>query len=277
MMLINGKVTTQVDALDRGLCYGDGLFETLAVLDGQPQLWQQHIQRLQAGCCQLGISMPAEELLYKETLALCQVNNQAQAVIKIILTRGEGGRGYRSSPDAGCNRIIARFNWPDYTKQQAEGINVRWCDTRLGLNPALAGIKHLNRLEQVLARNEWQSDDVAEGLMLNQQGHVIEGTMSNLFIVKNGHLLTAKLDQCGVAGIIRQLICDDVINHGLPVTERDLKKEELISADEIFVCNSLIGIWPVKCLLDEPAAPQPYIIGAVTGHVILALQSYLQR
>ena len=277
MMLINGKSATQIDALDRGLCYGDGLFETLAVLDGQPQLWPQHIHRLKTGCSRLNIVMPAEELLLQETLALCRMkgHEESRAVVKITLTRGQSGRGYRGHTQAACNRIIARFSWPDYPQHYASGIKLRWCDTRLGLNPALAGIKHLNRLEQVLARNEWSGDDVVEGLMLDQQGHVIEGTMSNLFIIKEGVLLTAAIDQSGVAGIIRQLICDDTISHGVPVIIRSLTKEQVISADEVFVCNSLIGIWPVQALLDE-SGQQNYDIGPISQKIVTALQSYQQ-
>jgi 4-amino-4-deoxychorismate lyase len=280
MMLINGKVTTQIDAQDRGLSYGDGLFETLAIIDGRPQLWQQHIQRLQAGCARLGIIMPAEELLHDEIISLYQRQPPTdrhvdQAVVKVILTRGKGERGYRVTNTARTSRIIILSAWPEYPHRHEDGISVRWCNTPLGLNPALAGIKHLNRLEQVMARNEWQDDHIAEGLMLDVQGRVIEGTMSNLFIVKNQQLQTARLDQCGIAGIIRQLICDDSIGHGLSISEQYLNKTDILAADEVFVCNSLIGIWPVKYLYDLNQ-PQDYIIGPVSQHVSSSLRAYLQ-
>ena len=277
-MLINGRSTTQIDALDRGLCYGDGLFETVAVIEGQPQLWQQHIERLSNGCRRLGMTMPAETLLRQDIQSLYRERSRDQRlpqrlVAKIIVTRGTGGRGYRITAAADCSRVISLFDWPDYPPAHGEGISVRWCNTRLGLNPALAGIKHLNRLEQVMARNEWQDDRIAEGLMLDSQGHVIEGTMTNLFIVANNQLQTARLDHCGVAGIVRQLICADSIQHGLSVCEQGLTKDDVLAADEVFVCNSLIGIWPVT-RIDDPQTPQDFAVGPVSRRISILLQQF---
>jgi len=276
-MLINGIPTTQISALDRGLCYGDGLFETLAIINGKPRLWPQHMERLKAGCLRLGLIMPDVTLIEQEILGLTATDTFATVpcVAKIILTRRQGGRGYRSSGSGECNRIISLFAWPDYPSSFDQGITVRWCHTRLGLNPALAGIKHLNRLEQVMGRSEWQDDSIAEGLMLDQQGQVIEGTMSNLFIVKGQQLLTSILDQCGIQGIIRQLIYNDRIGHGLAVTEQHLEQKDVLEADEVFICNSLIGLWPVVHLHDKQT-PKHYDVGDVSQHIRTALQSYWQ-
>jgi len=277
-MLVDGRETTQIDALDRGLCYGDGLFETLAIVDGRPQLWQQHIERLRSGCRRLDITMPAEELLLQEVTSLCrqrQQNDQPRRVAKIILTRGTGGRGYRAGV-ATSSRIIALFDWPDYPPTRNDGISVRWCRTTLGMNPALAGIKHLNRLEQVMARNEWQDESIAEGLMLDTRGRVIEGTMSNLFIVRDQCLLTPRLDQCGVAGIVRRLICEDRLGHGLAITEQDVDKPDVLAADELFVCNSLIGLWPVITIEDQQA-PKSYTVGPVTRRLQTLFNASLQK
>ena len=269
-MLIDGRETTQIDALDRGLCYGDGLFETLAIIDGRPRLWQQHLERLQEGCRRLAITMPAEAVLLQELSDLYRRRLQQEGpsprlVARIILTRGKGGRGYRATGTTGAtgSRIIALFDWPDHPPARNDGIRVRWCKTPLGINPALAGIKHLNRLEQVMARNEWQDDNIAEGLMLDTRGRVIEGTMSNLFIVRDQRLVTPALDQCGIAGIVRRLICEDTLGHGLAVTEQDLHKNDVYAADELFVCNSLIGLWPVIAIEDKQS-PQTFSVGPVT-------------
>jgi len=276
-MLINGRETTLIDALDRGLCYGDGLFETLAIIDGRPQLWQQHLERMQEGCRRLDITMPAEGVLLQELSSLCQrrlqnARSSPRLVAKIILTRGKGGRGYRPTAATG-SRIIALFDWPDHPLAHNDGIRVRWCRTPLGINPALAGIKHLNRLEQVMARNEWQDDNIAEGLMLDTRGRVIEGTMSNLFIVRDQRLLTPVLDQCGIAGIIRRLICEDTLGHGLAVTERNMHKNDVYAADELFVCNSLIGLWPVIAI-DDQQSPQVFSVGPVTRRLQTLFNAY---
>lgn len=272
MMIINGKITTAINALNRGLQYGDGLFETLAVINKKPQLWCQHIRRLSYGCIRLGMRMPDEALLEQEVMALCEQSDE-RGVIKIILTRGQSARGYRGNNSI-CERIISLTDWPVVPTDRSKGIHLRWCKTRLGMNTALAGIKHLNRLEQVLARNEWQDDAVAEGLMEDQRGHVIEGTMSNLFIVKNKQLLTAKLDQCGVAGIIRELICNNTLDHGITVKQCRLFKKNVLEADEVFMCNSLMGIWPV-IQIDDGQQTQAYTLGPVSTQVRLSLQKYL--
>jgi 4-amino-4-deoxychorismate lyase len=127
-----------------------------------------------------------------------------------------------------------------------QGIIARFCDTRLGLNPVLAGIKHLNRLEQIMARAEWTDPDIQEGIMLDINGHVIEGTMTNLFYIKDDVLYTPSLKLAGVAGITRGMIIAISTDHGMSVIEHTCTKDELLTADELFVCNSIIGIWPIK-------------------------------
>ncbi len=261
-VLVNGSGVDQVAVADRGLHYGDGLFETLAVLDGQPRLWQRHVTRLREGCARLGIAMPDPSILYDEARALCR--EHARAVLKIIVTRGAGGRGYRPpirAQHSAPTRIVAVYPWPDYPAAYAEeGIALRVCRTRLGCNPALAGMKHLNRLEQVLARAEWDDPAIAEGLMLDQRERVIAGTMSNLFLVREGRLLTPRLDECGVAGIMRGLILESAVQQGIAVEIGDLSLECLRLADEIFVSNSVAGLWPVRRL-----AQMTYAVGPLTS------------
>jgi len=182
MFLINGELNETLSAQDRGLHYGDGVFETIAVNKGNLLCWDKHYERLQFGCQILDFACPAKELLQNEAQ---QVISDAKEVLKIILTRGAGGRGYNPPKQITPTRIVANYPWPDYSdKQVKEGVKVRICDFRLGFNPKLAGIKHLNRLEQVLARNEWTDMGIAEGLMLDQNDNIIEGTMSNIFMVQ---------------------------------------------------------------------------------------------
>ena len=197
MFLINGHISERLSAQDRGLQYGDGVFETIAVRQKELLCWEPHYRRLKTGCDFLGIDCPSSSLLINEAAQL--EYNSELAVLKIIITRGQGGRGYRPPvPKTPATRILGLYPWPDYPEENyIQGVKTKICQTRLGHNPQLAGIKHLNRLEQVLARSEWDQPEIAEGLMLDIDDNVIEGTMSNLFIIKDQKLMTPDLSQCG--------------------------------------------------------------------------------
>ena len=245
MMLVNGECKEHIEISDRGFQYGDGLFETIAVDCGQPVFLDRHLDRLNAGCRRLYIPFPGTELLTLEAQKLSQ--HSKKAVLKLILTRGSGGRGYRQPDVIQTTRVLSLHPFPNYPDiYKVLGIAARFCDTRLGLNPALAGIKHLNRLEQVIARAEWTDQGIQEGIMLDMNEHVIEGTMTNLFYIKNNALYTASLNQSGVAGIMRSIIMTISSDHDLSVIEGTITKKNLLLADEVFVCNSIIGIWPIK-------------------------------
>ncbi len=246
-ILINGQRTDRISVRDRGLNYGDGLFETMAVINGRCPFWKRHMQRLQKGCRRLQLPFPDIPLLQAEAQTLIQ--HETRAVLKLILSRGEGGRGYRYPEAAQPTRIFMRHPWPDYPEQNSQqGVQVRFCTTTLARQSALAGLKHLNRLEQVLARNEWQDAEIAEGLMLDERGNVIEGTMSNMFMVKNKRLYTTELSTCGVAGIMRGYILELACHAGMGTHIGEITKKRLGEADEIFLTNSLIGLWPVNRL-----------------------------
>jgi 4-amino-4-deoxychorismate lyase len=237
-LLINGVPGDSIAALDRGLAYGDGVFRTLAVSEGKPEFWQKHMAKLAADCAALGIAAPDAAILADEARQLLQ--GADQAVLKITVTRGIGGRGYKPPEAAMPTRIVMRAPWPAYTPEMAAaGVAVRLCDTRLGLQPRLAGVKHLNRLEQVLARDEWSDPAISEGLMQDSDGRVIEGVMSNLFVVKDGEVTTPDLTRCGVAGVMRGLLAESA-------RIADLTLSEVRGADELFLTNSLIGLWPVR-------------------------------
>jgi len=205
--------------------------------------------------------------LQQESRILCQ--DVSQAVLKIIITRGPGGRGYRPDETSTATRIVGLLPWPDYPEQYStEGVSLRFCETRLGVNPALAGIKHLNRLEQILASREWQDTEYAEGLMLDQQGNIVEGTRTNLFMIKDGKLTTPDLSQCGVAGIMRANILELACRLGLQNEITTINSEQLLQSDEVFVTNSLIGLWPVNRIEQND-----YRIGPVTRQLLSAFES----
>ncbi|MDO8827068.1 aminodeoxychorismate lyase [Methylophaga sp.] len=251
MILINGQPENRIDVADRGLQYGDGLFETIAYRHGRLEFLSDHLSRLMEGCDRLNIAFSAtqQQSLLSEIDSVCQQLN-SDAVIKVMLTRGAGGRGYRYQADMLPTRIISSHAMPVYPVANISGITVRICQQRLAINPSLAGIKHLNRLEQILARNEWQDETIAEGLMLDYQERLIEGTMSNLFLVQNNKLFTAELSSSGIAGIMRKQLIRIADSLDIPLSITSLTVDDLKSAEEVFVCNSLIGIWPVIRITD---------------------------
>ncbi|MFN3881334.1 MAG: aminodeoxychorismate lyase [Nitrincola lacisaponensis] len=253
---VNGKAVSELSLQDRGLSYGHGVFETLRIAGGKPLLWPEHLQRLLAGCQRLSIpTQLLAEQLQQEMAALPSVED---GVLKIIVTAGEGGRGYRLPVQPVPTRILQLMPVPVYPDLPAEhGIEARWCQIRLACAPALAGIKHLNRLEQVLARAEWTDDHIREGILCGQDGCLAEGTMSNLFLVYDGVLITPDLSDYGVAGIMRQHLMALAGSAGISVEVKKLQPKDLPGADEVFFCNSLIGIWPLRLLEQQVFIPGP--------------------
>ena len=241
---VDGQPADSVPLKDRGLAYGDGLFETIAVKAGQPVLLDRHLQRLEEGCRRLAL-IADQTLIRSEVLAYAAA--MGNGVLKLILTRGDSLRGYGINPGVPVRRILQGNPPAAYPLAHAtDGIRLFACATRLAEQPLLAGLKHLNRLEQVIARAEWRDAEHAEGLMLDRSGRVIEGVFSNLFVVRNGVLRTADLTRCGVAGVMRAEILDQAQALGVPVAVADISLEQLRQADEVFVCNSVYGIWPVR-------------------------------
>lgn len=240
---VDGQPADSVPLKDRGLAYGDGLFETIAVKAGQPVLLDRHLQRLDEGCRRLALTVD-QALICHELLAYAAA--LGDGVLKLILTRGDSLRGYGINPGAPARRILQGSPPATYPEAHgSSGVRLFPCATRLSEQPLLAGLKHLNRLEQVLARAEWQDADHAEGLMLDMSGRVIEGVFSNLFLVHAGQLLTADLSRCGVAGVMRAELLSRAEALGIATIVADISLAQLQQADEVFVCNSVYGIWPV--------------------------------
>jgi 4-amino-4-deoxychorismate lyase len=264
---VNGVAVDCIDSTDRGLLYGDGVFETMAVRNGRVAGWHRHMARLQAGCERLGI--PAVDSVQVAQEAEELLAGAGQAVLKLVVTRGSGGRGYRIPDEIVPRRILQLHPWPELPPAASQaGVAARICSTRLCHNPLLAGIKHLNRLEQVLARREWDDSQTGEGLLLDVDGRLVEGTMSNLFLVRQQMLLTPDLRNCGVAGIMRSIILEKAERLSLPVKICRLDMEDLQLADEVFVCNSLIGIWPVIAV-----DGRPYCKGEITRRMQQQIQA----
>lgn len=246
-MLVNGRPGNLISIRDRGLLYGDGVFRTMPARGGRVQNWPLHFEKLLFDCTRLAIPCPDFELLSQELRNL--LGHHPNGVIKLVVTRGAGERGYRPPESA-----VASLFWdasPGYVAPDdwaTIGVKVRICDLRLGHQPALAGIKHLNRLENVLAAAEWNDPAIAEGLLLDGSDNVICGTRSNMFLIKENQIITPDLSRCGVTGVQRSRVLSWANKHGYAPQIRDVQLNELFGADELFLVNSIIGLWPIRQL-----------------------------
>lgn len=246
---INGSPADHISLADRGLQFGDGVFRTVKVMDGSPLWWARHYNKLRSDCERIGIVAPAAEVLLAD-LALLQANtSERNYTLKMIMTRGETARGYIAPLDLNPNRILQLAPLPAYSPQlRVDGVKLRICTTRVSWQPALAGIKHLNRLDNVLARREWQDASVFDGLMLDRDDHVIEGVMCNVFAMLDGVLCTPDLSESGVSGVTRDLVLAAATQLGIPISVCQIKLAQLSQASAVWVCNSLAGLLPVRAI-----------------------------
>ena len=264
---VNGGPSAVAGIDDRGLRYGDGVFETLAVVEHQPQLWMRHLDRLETGCRRLGLNAPSRERWQTDVAALALPRF---GTLRLTVTRGEGGRGYAppTAPQATtitqCGAVPER---PDHWWHA--GVAVRFCDTRLAIQPALAGIKHLNRLEQVLARGEWTDPGIAEGVMEATDGRIIEATSSNLIIDQGDCLCAPATDDCGVDGVMQGWLLDRAAANGAVVKRTAVRRADLWQARGMMLVNSLVGLWPVRALAGQPLPRSPWA-GRLQDEVVRA-------
>lgn len=243
MMLVDGRPASTISALDRGLNYGDGLFETMRLHAGRVCLLQRHLARLREGCARLAMPYPGDEVIETDLAQLLR-GEQAEGVVRLVLTRGDGGRGYTPPPGSTGRRIVALHPAP---QAPPPALSIGVCKTRLGRSTALGGLKHLGRLEQVLGAGEVAAAGWDEGLMLDESGWVVEATRHNLFYTRAGQLSTPPLGACnGVAGVMRGLVLETMAVLGLRGGEAPLHLDELHQVDELFLCNAVAGVCPVK-------------------------------
>jgi 4-amino-4-deoxychorismate lyase len=260
-ILIDGRAIAQVDAMDRGLSYGDGVFRTLRIADAHPRWWDEHLAKLAEDCARLALDCPDRATLGQDIAKLQPL--PAWGALRITVTRGLGPRGYRVPHPQHCMRILACWPTPLDTVP-GRGLTLRVCDLRLGRQPALAGVKHLNRLENVLARAEWDDPHIDEGVLLDQDGSVVSGIMGNLFIWRDACLLTPRLNACGVAGVARARLMRLAREAGMRVEAADFDLATLLAADEVMLTNSLTGLRRVARLGDR-VWPEPCISPRLVG------------
>jgi len=247
-----GKAVEYVSIGDRGFQYGDGLFETIAIRNGEPRLWSYHVDRLAKGCKRLGIRMLSETELSEGVMHALSDNDApaTYAVAKIIVSSGVGQRGYgRAFADAPTVLFGAfpadRLAHDSYR----DGIDTLICKTRLSTDSPTAGLKTLNRMEQVLARSEFADSDLFEGLTMDAADNIICGTMSNVFFIRDKTVLTPPLDRCGVEGVMRRHVIETLNQRGIATSIQPLAEASLANVDEVFLSNSQFGVLPVRTCL----------------------------
>jgi 4-amino-4-deoxychorismate lyase len=242
-MLVNGTSQQYLSLNNRALAYGDGVFETIYLNEGKPVFLKEHLLRLQKTCTALEINCDFIKL--NSEIQSLAIEFEKFGILKIVISRGEGGRGYRPDKNLEATRILTLHSLPDFSGFDSnEGVAVFICQQRLSRQKSLAGIKHLNRLEQVMAAKEWPNDSFFEGLMLDVNDKVIEGTRTNLFFSTDGILQTPALTYAGINGVLRQYLLEK--SEAKICMEENITLDRLLLADELFLCNSVIGVWPIK-------------------------------
>lgn len=247
-ILRGSTLVDAVDPADRGLAYGDGVFETLRLHRGEPVWWPAHWSRLCRGIAALGFLPPDEATVRAHAQALLD-GHAGEGVLKLIVTRGPGGRGYAPPSAPEPTVVLSRHAMPT----TPAALDLRWCATRVAAQPRLAGLKHLNRLEQVLARAEWDDPAIFDGIMLDAAGQVVGATSANVFALVGGAWLTPPVATCGIAGLMREW----VLRHEPSARVDCLEPAQLVAADAVFLCNAVRGILPVRRLGEREWRPHP--------------------
>jgi 4-amino-4-deoxychorismate lyase len=270
---VNGQAPVAgVSPYDRGLHFGDGLFETIACRQGRARFLSLHLERLALGCERLRIHLGDLASVRREIEQVALA--AGEALLKLIVTRGDAvARGYGIAGSEVATRMLFQYPLPPVNEIfVAQGIRARVAALRYGENERLAGLKHLNRLEQVLARAEAAADDADELLVFSSSGQLISGTMSNVFVIQDGRVRTPRVDRCGVAGVMRRVVLREAKNAQLDVEEAVLGAADLRDASEVFVTNARVGIWPVRRIDDREIG-----VGPVTRQLLAQVGPLLEQ
>ena len=260
LSLINGKFQDSVSVLDRGLAYGDGFFETMfwtlkdeggVVERFGVEFWNEHLNRIKKGCKLLKIKFPKEKnILHQREKILRKFYSSGvkSGVLKMIITRGVGGRGYKFQEKMDPTIIFLAFPRSKFDeKNYHSGVKARYCRTKLSSNESLVGLKHLNRLDSVLARSEWK-EDFFEGILEDKKNNIVEGTMSNIFFIKKTKLFTPLINESGLNGVMRQVVMKKSHFFFDKLIVKNISRQMVDDFDQMFLTNSLIRILPVRSL-----------------------------
>lgn len=246
---VNGLQQNAIEIENRGLAYGDGIFTTAKILHGHIQYLTAHIERLVFGCQTLGISAPSTQQLTEQLSNIGK--NYSLAVLKVVIIAGKGGRGYARSPANAYDLIVMVHDYPNhYDALAKQGIHLGISQQQLGINPMLSGLKHLNRLEQVLLRQELATTHYDDLLVANVFDEVIEVTSANVFVFLAGKLFTPDVSLSGVNGIMRQTI----LSYFPQAEIKKLTIDDMQQAQAMFICNCVMGVVPVNQFNEQPLA-----------------------
>jgi 4-amino-4-deoxychorismate lyase len=262
---VDGARAETVPTDDRGLHYGDGLFETVLVRGGRPRFLELHLARLSSGCARLAIPFQAESAVRAEIAASC-AHAPPLAVLKIIVTRGSATRrGY--APDGETpRRVVCLYESAPLPAELRAGVDLVFATGSMSEHPGLAGLKHLSRLENVWAAGEARAVGAFDAVMRTAAGQLVSGAMSNLFVVRSGRVQTPRVDRAGVAGVLRQVVLRECPALGIAASEQTLGMADLVSADEVFVTNARIGVVPVR-RVGEHACRMGSMTSRLAGHL----------
>ena len=240
---MNG-IFQKISPFDRAFQYGDGIFRTFVVDNKKALLWKYHYKKIVADCLAMKITPPKENDLLSDIRSLFKSKNKS--VGKFIISRGSSERGYKFNEDITHNRFLIKTKMPSYPKEYFKiGVNLYVCKQKL--NPSiLSGVKHLNRLENIMARREWKGDRYVDGILLDQNGHVIECVSSNIFMRIGKTIYTPKITHVGIKGVTRELIIKISAQLGFKIKEITFDLNKLLASDEVFITNSLFGVLQVK-------------------------------
>ena len=243
----NGSVCHVIDPLDRAFLYGDGLFTSVRISEAIPQLWKHHLHRLQVGADRLSLDVDLSEV---ESDVFQKAEYLKQGVLKIIISRGVGARGY-FPPQQHADVYLQLFPSTESLHAVCKpSIASGVLTSQLGqVMPQLAGLKTLNRLEQVLLRQELSSCGWHEGLVCDANDFIVEGVYSNCFFLVDGEWWTPPIDCSGILGVMRAELLERMQVRDIPIHLKTLQRDEVTRIEALFFCNALTQIVPVSTLI----------------------------
>ena len=257
LSLINGKFKDSISVYDRGLAYGDGFFETMLwdsfkdknKINVGVEFWLRHLKRIKDGCRLMQINFPTNDEIIgqRNKLLKASLKQKKSGLLKMIITRGEGGRGYKFEKNMSPTIIFLSLQKPKIEKKHIKlGVTVKICETNLSKNTNLFGFKHLNRLDSVLARSEWEDEKIFEGVFVDSKQNILEGTMTNIFFVKKKTLITPPIIDSGINGVMRQVVIDNAKLFFDKVIIKNINLSDVKKFDQMFLTNSVLKVMPVS-------------------------------
>ena len=256
LSLINGEFKDSISVYDRGLAYGDGFFETMLwdsleeknETNVGVEFWLRHLRRIKDGCQLMQINLPFdEEIIRQRNLILkASLKEKKSGLLKMVVTRGVGGRGYKFERNMIPTIIFLSLPKPKVKKEYfKQGVVVKICKTQLSKNTNLFGYKHLNRLDSVLARSEWEDKNIFEGIFVDSKRNILEGTMTNIFFVHEKTLITPPIIDSGINGVMRQVIIDKAKFFFDKLVIQKINLRDVEKFDQMFLTNSVLKVIPV--------------------------------